>query len=46
MRFAAGLLFVSVLALSPGNIVAQDTYTSRTVSLVKGFAAGGNADVM
>ena len=46
MRFAAGLLFVSVLALSPGTTVAQDTYPSRPVSLVHGFAAGGNADVM
>lgn len=46
MRFAAGVLFVSVLALSPATTVAQDTYPSRPVSLVHGFAAGGNADVM
>ena len=46
MRFAAGLLFVSVLALSPATTVAQDTYPARPVSLVHGFAAGGNADVM
>lgn len=46
MRFAAGLLFVSALTLVPGIAAAQETYPSRPVSLVHGFAAGGNADVI
>lgn len=46
MRFAAGLVFLSVLTLSPGITAAQDTYPSRPISLVHGFAAGGNADVI
>lgn len=46
MRLAAGLLVFSMLTLSPGTTAAQDTYPSRPVSLVHGFAAGGNADVM
>jgi tripartite-type tricarboxylate transporter receptor subunit TctC len=50
MRFAAGLLLVSALTLSPGMVAAQDnsqsSYPSRPLSLVHGFAAGGNADVI
>ena len=46
MRFAAGLLLVSALTLSPGIAAAQDSYPSRPLSLVHGFAAGGNADVI
>ena len=46
MRLAAGLLFLSILTLSPATTAAQDSYPSRPVSLVHGFAAGGNADVM
>lgn len=46
MRFAAGALFLSVLTLAPGVAAAQDAYPSRPVSLVHGFAAGGNADVI
>ena len=46
MRFAAGLLFLSVLTLTPGVAAADDAYPSRPVTLVHGFAAGGNADTM
>ncbi|MBI5322438.1 tripartite tricarboxylate transporter substrate binding protein [Bradyrhizobium sp.] len=46
MRLAAGLLFLSVLTLAPSTAAAQDAYPSRPVSLVHGFAAGGNADVI
>lgn len=45
MKFA-GLLLVTALTFSPGMVVAQDSYPSRPVSLVHGFAAGGNADVI
>jgi len=45
MRFAS-LLLVSALTLSPGMVVAQDSYPSRPLSLVHGFAPGGNADVI
>lgn len=45
-RLAAGLLFLSVLALAAGTAGAQEVYPSRPVSLVHGFAAGGNADVI
>ncbi|MGQ0685847.1 MAG: tripartite tricarboxylate transporter substrate binding protein, partial [Bradyrhizobium sp.] len=46
MRFTAGLLFLSALTLSPGMAAAEDAWPTRPVSLVHGFAAGGNADVM
>lgn len=46
MRLAAGLCFLSVLTFGPGIAAAQDSYPSRPVSLVHGFAAGGNADVI
>ena len=45
MRFAS-LLLVSALTLSPGLVAAQDGYPSRPLSLVHGFAPGGNADVI
>lgn len=46
MRFAAGLLLVSALTLTPAVTSAQDSYPSRPLSLVHGFAPGGNADVI
>lgn len=46
MRFTAGLLFLSVLTQAASMAVAQEAYPSRSVSLVHGFAAGGNADVI
>jgi tripartite-type tricarboxylate transporter receptor subunit TctC len=46
MRVAAGLLFLSVLTQGVGTAAADDAYPSRQVSLVHGFAAGGNADTM
>lgn len=46
MRLGAGLLFLSTLTLGPNLAAAQDAYPSRPLSLVHGFAAGGNADVI
>ncbi|XIA65041.1 tripartite tricarboxylate transporter substrate-binding protein [Bradyrhizobium sp. TZ2] len=46
MRFAAGLLFLSALIQAAGPAAADDAYPLRPVTLVHGFAAGGNADVI
>lgn len=46
MRVVTGLLFLSVLTQGASMAAADDTYPSRQVSLVHGFAAGGNADTM
>lgn len=46
MRFAAGLLFLAASIQATPLAAADDTYPSRPVTLVHGFAAGGNADVI
>ena len=46
MKGAVGLLFLSVLTQGAGFAAADDVYPMRQVTLVHGFAAGGNADTM
>lgn len=46
MRVAAGLLLLSVLTQGASVAAADEAYPSRPISLVHGFAAGGNADVI
>ena len=46
MRIAAGLLVLTVLTQGASMCAADETYPSRQVTLVHGFAAGGNADAM
>jgi tripartite-type tricarboxylate transporter receptor subunit TctC len=46
MRLAASLLFLSVLTQAAHIAAADDLYPTRPVTLVHGFAAGGNADTM
>ena len=46
MRVAAGLLVLSVLTQGASLCAADEAYPSRQVTLVHGFAAGGNADTM
>jgi tripartite-type tricarboxylate transporter receptor subunit TctC len=46
MRIVAGLLVLSLLPQGASTSAAQEAYPSRQVTLVHGFAAGGNADTM
>src|SRR4051812_50199358 len=46
MRNAAALLILSLLTQGASISAADEAYPSRQVTLVHGFAAGGNADAM
>jgi tripartite-type tricarboxylate transporter receptor subunit TctC len=46
MRNAAALLILSLLTQGASMSAAEEAYPSRQVTLVHGFAAGGNADTM
>lgn len=46
MRLATGLLCLAVLTQTAFIVVAEDVYPSRPITLMHGFAPGGNADSM
>ena len=46
MRLATGLLCLAVLTQTACIAVAEDAYPSRPITLMHGFAPGGNADSM